>query len=310
LLRWRLISAAVILAALFALMWLDYAVGPTGTWLAPLLLLMALASTQELLDMTSGPEGHVGEQTIRPVSWTVYCAVTMVVLAATLPPILQLAALSSPQAIAPRADLAMFGLPLVALMTGIALVMFGEVWRYRQPGGVLASVALSVFIVAYVAVPMTFVAGLRFLGGNELGMAALLCAALVVKCSDIGQYAFGRALGRNKLTPRLSPKKTIEGAVGGVIVACAVAWASFTFLVPLIAPGSNVKIPWWQSLLFGVLVALAGMLGDLAVSIIKRDTGRKDSSRWLPGLGGVLDILDSVLLAAPAAYLWWVLRGA
>ena len=64
--------------------------------------------------------------------------------------------------------------------------------------------------------------------------------------------------------------------------------------------------PWWGSVLYGLILALAGMLGDLAESLLKRDVGRKDSSRWLPGLGGVLDILDSLLLAAPPAYLCWV----
>ena len=304
-LRWRLISAALILAVVLALMWLDYAVGPTGAWLTPLLLVMALAATQELLDMTGGA-AEDGKPRLRPVGWTVYGAVAMVVLAASLPPTLHDASGDSTSAVGDERFA--LGPPLAALMAGIALVMFGEVLRYKQPGGVLSSAALSVFIAAYIAVPMSFLAGLRFLGGNQLGMAALVCAVLVVKCSDVGQYAFGRTLGRNKLAPRLSPGKTIEGAAGGLATACVVAWLGLTFLVPLIAPDAGIIIPWWQALLFGVMVALAGMLGDLAVSMIKRDTGRKDSSRWLPGLGGVLDILDSVLLAVPAAYLWWSLR--
>jgi phosphatidate cytidylyltransferase len=312
LLRWRFISAAVILAILLALLWLDYQVGPPGAWLTPLLLAMALAAAQELLDMTSG-------RGLRPVGWTVYAGVTMVVLAATLPSLLSRGNGDAPSLeTAIDAHFGLLGLPFAALAVGIALVMLGEVVRYQQPGEVLASVAFSIFVLVYVAVPLSFLAALRFLGDGQLGdgqlghgqlgMAALLCMLLVVKLSDTGQYAWGRMLGRNKLAPRLSPGKTIEGAVGGLLTACPVAWLSLTFLVPLLAPRAKLEIAWWEAILFGLLVALAGMLGDLGLSLVKRDTGRKDSSRWLPGLGGVLDVLDSVLLAAPAAYFWWVLQ--
>jgi phosphatidate cytidylyltransferase len=310
LLRWRFISAAVIVAVVLALLWLDYAVGPTGAWLTPLLLALAVAAAQELLDMG-------GARDLRPAAWSVYAAVTMVILAACLPPLLHElqdtgAAARGGLPVVPAAPaaagFAVLGLPFAALSLGVALVMLGEVLRYRGAEMSLASAALGVLAVAYLGATMSFLAALRYLGGNEQGMAALLTAVLVVKFSDTGQYAFGRLLGRRKLAPRLSPGKTIEGAVGGIVTACAVAWLSLTWLVPLIAPRAALVIPWWQCLIFGVVVALAGMLGDLSMSLVKRDAGRKDSSRWLPGLGGVLDVLDSLLLAAPAAYFWWVLR--
>jgi phosphatidate cytidylyltransferase len=120
-----------------------------------------------------------------------------------------------------------------------------------------------------------------------------------VKCGDIGAYAVGRLFGRTKLAPVLSPGKTIEGSLGGLAFACAAAYFTFWAMAD-----STPKR--WGWLAYGLLVGTAGMLGDLAESLLKRDAGRKDSSTWMPGFGGVLDILDSVLLAAPVAYLCWV----
>ena len=94
----------------------------------------------------------------------------------------------------------------------------------------------------------------------------------------------------------------IEGSAGGLAFACLGSWAAFHLLVPL---GGRPNAPVWGWLAYGLLVGTAGMLGDLAESLLKRDLGRKDSSTWMPGFGGLLDVLDSILLAAPVAYLCW-----
>lgn len=301
-LRWRLISALVILAVLCCLLWLDFR-GPAGAWLAPLLVLLAVAATQEMLSMAA-------ERKWKPVAWPAYTGAVVVVLAASLPAVLrgwpsQTETLASqPDQLAP--DLALLGWTLVGVAVAIALIVIGELLVYVKPGDVLANVAVSAFTVTFISVQLSFLAALRFLGGGSFGMAALLSMVLVVKCSDVGQYTFGRIFGRHKLAPKVSPGKTIEGALGGVLTACLVAWLSLTCLVPALAGPAPITLTWWHSLSFGVWVALAGMLGDLSVSMIKRDVGVKDSSRWLPGLGGVLDVIDSVLLAAPAAYVWWL----
>ena len=118
-----------------------------------------------------------------------------------------------------------------------------------------------------------------------------------VKVGDIGAYAVGSTLGRHKLVPTLSPKKTVEGLIGalagGLAAALAIGclWGRFA---------------WTDMVLFGVAVSLAGVLGDLAESLVKRACGAKDSGA-IPGFGGVLDILDSILGAAPVAYLALVL---
>ena len=127
---------------------------------------------------------------------------------------------------------------------------------------------------------------------------------IVVKLGDIGAYSVGRLVGRHKITPLLSPSKTWEGAAGAFLFAIAGSWAVFSYLVPIVTSGLPHG-PSWGWLPFGLLLAAVGMAGDLAESLLKRDAGSKDSSRWLPGLGGVLDILDSLLLTAPLAWFCW-----
>ena len=107
------------------------------------------------------------------------------------------------------------------------------------------------------------------------------------------------------MAPVLSPGKTVEGAVGALLAACLGACVCYAFVVPAIVGKEAERGPLWGWLLFGLVVAIAGMIGDLAESLLKRDAGRKDSSRWLPGLGGVLDILDSIVFAAAPAYFYF-----
>jgi phosphatidate cytidylyltransferase len=102
----------------------------------------------------------------------------------------------------------------------------------------------------------------------------------------------------------LSPGKTVEGAIGAVVFAILGAWFAITWLTPRITGGVAAE-PVGGWIVFGFLVGIAGLLGDLAESLLKRDLGRKDSSGWMPGFGGVLDVLDSILLAAPVAYICW-----
>jgi len=103
-------------------------------------------------------------------------------------------------------------------------------------------------------------------------------------------------IGRHRLAPILSPKKTWEGAVGGLVAAVVAAVGINRFYPVLSGIGREVG--------FGLTVGLAAMFGDLAESLIKRDCGRKDASQVVPGFGGVLDILDSIIFAAPVAYCW------
>jgi phosphatidate cytidylyltransferase len=196
--------------------------------------------------------------------------------------------------------------PLLAFALSLVAAFVGEMSRYRQAGGVIVNVALAVFGVAYVGVLLTFAIQLRMLGGPVTGMVLLLALIIVVKLSDTGAYTVGRLFGRHKLAPVLSPGKTIEGAIGGLAFACLGAWFAFSYL-PLWLD-CNRPLHAWGWIVFGLAVGIAGMVGDLAESLIKRDLGAKDSSTWMPGFGGVLDIIDSILLAAPVAYLCGLLE--
>ena len=152
---------------------------------------------------------------------------------------------------------------------------------------------------------MSFWALLRLHGDNARGMLALVSMLVIVKMADTGAFFVGKNLGRHKMTPILSPGKTWEGAIGGVVVACLVSWAIFHWLGWSLVGPAYRRPAIVATLAYGGTLALAGMLGDLAESLLKRDMERKDSSTWLPGLGGVLDIIDAPLVAGPIAWLWW-----
>jgi phosphatidate cytidylyltransferase len=122
----------------------------------------------------------------------------------------------------------------------------------------------------------------------------ILSVLLMVKFTDIGAYFGGRAFGRHKLIPWLSPGKTWEGLFFGVLTAGAIGAACAPFIR---------HVPWWKGFLFGMIIGGIGQLGDLLESLMKRDAEVKDSGQLVPGFGGILDIIDSPLLAAPFAYL-------
>jgi phosphatidate cytidylyltransferase len=182
-------------------------------------------------------------------------------------------------------------------------------WRFHAPGQHIVHIALAIFTIVYVGVLGGFMTELRLLNNdNAQGMTALASLLLVAKSSDAGAYLIGRVTGRTKMTPRLSPGKTVEGAFGGIATACATSWAFFQFVAPQLMQRSDYTPPGWlNTILYGLVLAIAAIIGDLAESLLKRDMERKDSSTWLPGLGGVLDVIDSLLVAAPAAYLCWKL---
>lgn len=134
----------------------------------------------------------------------------------------------------------------------------------------------------------------------------LLGALLTTKACDIGAYFTGMSIGRHKMIPWLSPKKTWEGLAGGIVFASAIGAVLAHFSANLASEADHY--PWWIGAVLGALVAIVGQAGDLAESAFKRDAGVKDSGSILPGMGGVLDVLDSPLLAGPAVY--WLLRLA
>jgi phosphatidate cytidylyltransferase len=147
----------------------------------------------------------------------------------------------------------------------------------------------------------SFLAQLRWLDGAQAykPVTSLALAIFVPKCCDIGAYFTGRLLGRHPMSPVLSPKKTWEGLAGGLLLSAGVAVAINRLpSVPALRGGDLSAAG------FGLVVGGIGALGDLAESLIKRDCRRKDASQVVPGFGGVLDVVDSIVFAAPVAYCW------
>ncbi len=179
--------------------------------------------------------------------------------------------------------------------------------------GAIERVCNGSFIVIYAGLPLALLVAMRGLGTGNWGLAALLTTIAVTKSTDSGAYFTGKAIGKHKLIPRLSPGKTWEGSIGGVLTAIVVAYACLRWLFPAIAgdslpPSAAPSIPLLSTPLIGAIVlggllAVSGMLGDLAESLVKRECGAKDSGHLLPGLGGVWDVTDSLIVAAIPAYL-------
>jgi phosphatidate cytidylyltransferase len=293
--RWRVVLGIVIVAILVGMAWLDYLAEvrwpaiPRGMWLLPVAVFFTVTATREALHLAAAGG-------MRPVPWAVYCGNLLVVLSGWLPPVIS----GGPDTPVPAARA---GWPLLALAVGAMLVFVSEMHRYERPGGVTVNVAAAVFTLVYVGLMLSFAVQLRM----AWGVGALASLLIVVKMGDTGAYTVGRLIGRHQMSAAVSPRKTFEGAIGALAFACLGSWLTFTWLVPLMAPTTGKPDP-WRWILFGLLVSSVGMLGDLAESLLKRDAGRKDSSRWLPGLGGVLDLLDSLLLAAPIAWYCWAVE--
>ncbi|MEU1316488.1 phosphatidate cytidylyltransferase [Streptomyces tibetensis] len=171
------------------------------------------------------------------------------------------------------------------------------VWRMTEPPeGYLRDVTAGVFAAFYVPFLATFVA--MMLTADD-GPQRVLTFLLLTVVSDTGAYAVGWRFGRHKLAPRISPGKTREGLLGAVSFAMVAGALCMQFLID---DGA-----WWQGLVLGLAVAVTATLGDLGESMIKRDLGIKDMGTLLPGHGGIMDRLDSLLPTAPVVWLLLVL---
>jgi len=185
-------------------------------------------------------------------------------------------------------------------------VMAGSVAQAKRQGTekTLANLGALCFGMVYLGFGGWFIVALRLLGEQAAGVwgqtRVVLLFLACVKCSDIGAYFTGRYLGRHKLVPSISPGKTWEGFVGGVAVAVIVA-SIFAVFFDIIS--------YWEIILFGILMAISGQLGDLLESMLKRDAGSKDSAKLVPEFGGILDIIDSPIVAAPIGYFLLNLYG-
>ncbi|HEX6960282.1 MAG TPA: phosphatidate cytidylyltransferase [Lacipirellula sp.] len=293
-LRWRLILGVVFVAALVGLCWLDVSIARPGLVLAVLAIVLATLAAGEMRRL------YVQRGVVLSSS-AVYMGALLPVVVSSVPvafPILQL-----------NPTLGSAGWLAMGLAFGMMAAFAGEMRRYDAPGYSILNVAHASLSVLYIGGLIGMLVQLRLVHapgelGGWRGLYPLLATIATVKLSDIGQYVVGRTFGRHKLAPRISPGKTWEGAVGGIGLATLIAAAIFTGL----NQGSRgFRVEYFLMVwAFTLTVAVAGLIGDLAESLLKRDAGVKDSSDWMPGFGGVLDLLDSILFAAPVAYMWWV----
>jgi phosphatidate cytidylyltransferase len=259
----RLISGALLLGAVLAALW----------WLPPIFLLgiavvVALLAFREYLDIATRAGVHVS----RPAGAT---AVALACVAVGMP-----------------------GLPVEAALAGATLglsaLTLGSATKAAasEPGHALQTAAIAAFAPLYIGLPLGLVSATRW----TLGREAALLLIVTVAISDTFQYYFGRTFGRHLLAPVVSPKKTIEGAVGGYIGAT----------LSLVVIGH-----WWlpqmglpARVILAFAVASVGIVGDLFESLLKRSVGMKDASAIIPGHGGVLDRIDALIFAAPVFYIF------
>ncbi|MGZ4566242.1 MAG: phosphatidate cytidylyltransferase [Blastococcus sp.] len=180
------------------------------------------------------------------------------------------------------------GLVVGFLVTALAVVL----WRLGAgPAGYLRDAAAGVLVALYVPLLAGF--GVLLLRPDD-GVARVLAFIGVVVCSDVGGYAAGVLFGKHPMAPSISPKKSWEGMAGSVLFCILVA-------TPIIALA--LRGPWWGGVLYGAAIAASATIGDLAESLIKRDLGIKDMGHLLPGHGGLMDRLDSLLPSAAVAFL-------
>ncbi|MHC4737760.1 MAG: phosphatidate cytidylyltransferase [Planctomycetota bacterium] len=181
---------------------------------------------------------------------------------------------------------------LVFILLGLFLYQYACFGTF----GTIGNCGVNYFSIIYLGVLSGFVLAVRI----DFGVLPLLMFIFIVKSADIGAYTTGSLFGRRKFSPKISPGKTWEGMAGAVASAVIVA-----VLFAVICDIMSVCL----AAILGVCFAFIGQFGDLAESMIKRDAEQKDSANNVPGFGGILDIIDSPLAAAPFAYLFFMLSG-
>tara|TARA_R110002049_G_scaffold2750_2_gene21673 strand:+ start:537030 stop:538022 length:993 start_codon:yes stop_codon:yes gene_type:complete len=322
LLTQRLATSAVLISIASLLIYLDSSVpfaDVGGIWLLPLLGFFALGTAWDITTLLRRAGRLVSPR-------VAIAATTTVTFSAAIPMLWPLADSTYP----PNCPIGRLGWIVVGSVTAIFGILIVEMYRYGRhvetelAAGIEKNVGLvdsrtiqramsSVFVSQYVGLPMALLVALRTMQEGNWGLWALLTTIAVTKSADAGAYFTGKAIGRHKLIPRLSPGKTIEGAIGGIVTATIVAFVCLSQLFQTGPDGAQVSTatasitaltnPLWGSILLGPLLAVAGMVGDLAESLVKRDSGAKDSGNLLPGLGGVWDVTDSLIAAILPAIL-------
>lgn len=171
-------------------------------------------------------------------------------------------------------------------------------FRRRQNSGVIMGISTTIFGILYISWFLSFLIRIRYL---ENGIGLFVMVLLITKSGDIGAYLIGTRFGKTLLLPRISPKKSVEGSVGGLIFSILGALASRPFFPPSLGGGNSTYL---HLVFIGIFFGVLAQLGDLSESLMKRDCQVKDSGNIIPGMGGVLDLVDSLLFTAPVFYFY------
>ena len=180
------------------------------------------------------------------------------------------------------------------------VIIFIRQFTRKNTFEALGGLATTLFGLAYIAALFSYFFYIRTTKNPDQGAWLVFYLILVTKMGDVGAYAVGNLLGRHTLVPRISPKKTIEGFVGAVVLSTVTA----VLAQPLLGQQKIFGQPASPllSVILGIILGICGQLGDLAESLLKRDCQVKDTGKLMPGLGGVLDVIDSLLFTAPVLY--------
>lgn len=298
----RLATGTILVAVFVAVLLLDEWFAPWYPfWFLTALLGMGFTSLEVV--------GLLNATSARPSGNTVFGGVMALVVINWAPHIV--AHLNRPEYLDsaghdPLAPIHWLAWPLCGFVAVVMYSFIAQSVQFDKPGGTMATIGGTILATAYVGLLGSFILQFRWFESGYPGTVPLAALVATTKGADTGAYTFGRLAGRHKLWPRLSPKKTVEGALGGLfaavlaaLIVVAVARYAFHFHT----------LSWLAAVGYGVVVGSAAQLGDLMESMIKRDCARKDASDALPGFGGVLDVMDSLLFAGPIAYGYWLLFG-
>jgi phosphatidate cytidylyltransferase len=166
----------------------------------------------------------------------------------------------------------------------------------KDGSSVIINTSVTMLGILYISTMFNFIIKIRYITQADAGKGWVMSLFIITKTSDISAYFVGTKFGRHKLIPRISANKSIEGAIGSIVGSVAVSIILTQFFLKELSVMSGV--------LLGVLLSLTGQAGDLVESLMKRDAQAKDSGKFVPGLGGVLDFMDSLLFTAPVMYLF------
>ena len=189
----------------------------------------------------------------------------------------------------------------VAMVLGVAILLTWSMFAHEDPEEGALSGAVTAISVSYIAAAMAFIGLVR--GFQPDGLQWLLYVLIATWATDTGAYFAGRFFGKTKLIERISPKKTWEGAIGGLVLSVVGALV-IRSLDPALSPGGIERVAWHHIAALGALIHVSGVVGDLVESLFKRAHGIKDSGWIMPGHGGILDRMDSIIFTAPVTWIY------